>query len=110
MQIDDVHLLYDRQKLRSLSDWGLKLLTFTDTYWQFLTVANSYWHLLTLINIYRQVIDTNWHLRTLMTHANNEFEEKGRQSKLSTTDINEKAKWISARVPRALNKMGVGHV
>ena len=37
-----------------------------------------------------------------MTHANNKFEEKGRQSKLSTTDINEKAKWISARVPRAL--------
>ena len=103
-----------RQKLRSLSDWGLKLLTFTDTYlqllavydtyWQLLTVADSYLQLLTVTDTYRQVTDTNWHLQTLMTHANNEFEEKGRQSKLSTTDINEKAKWISARVPRALKK------
>ena len=56
MQIYDVHLLCERQKLRPPSDWGHqvtkipRLLTFTDTYLQLLAVTDTYWHLKTQTN------------------------------------------------------------
>ena len=73
-----------------------------DIYWQLLTLTNTYWHLLTLTTL----TDTYGHL---MTCNDNEIEEKGRQNGKRKMhhkwlQINLwKAKWISARMLRALN-------
>ena len=73
-----------------------KLLTFSDTYWQLLTVTDIYKQLLTLTDSLLILTGT---FRHLMTRTTKEF------AKVETTKrMNKKAKWISARMLRALNK------
>ena len=73
----------------TFTDTCLQLLRVADIYWYLLPLTDTYWHLLTLTDTYRHVLLTNL--------------QKCRTKKKE----NKKAKWISARMLRALNMVTI---